>query len=435
MDKKQYKVLTFDRSPRQELIGNLAMPSTTHAYSLCVQYIKTWFMDILKKVVGEDFIPEDNVFIDGRFLFADFIQINTKRKLATQTAALSIVPKIDTSYNHDNQYMKVLGVENYIRRTAASNGFFNDVKKNMHINVEMRTIEVEFNMTIQVNTRAQQLDISEMLKIACRIGWTGSEEKDLDFHVPYRLMIQVAKDAGFEVVDDAVVNPTLFLRYLNSHSSLPFTYKMRGVNGKREFFLRIKRCYIHCRYNSIEIDDGERVGQISQCFNIMTNLTCRFPCPNFYVYYSEYKNDIPVGVETFDKSMALAMYAIKITKFPDIDENGWELSMTADVEEKDHSKPLSINLEELFASDNDYNDILFMINRCKEIYISPSIFLNFKIYNMAEPVAFKVDWDRMVIETNTVVTGDINSFAIYVNYSYLNEQLVEAEEYYKDRIN
>ena len=434
MDMKQYKVLSFPKSPEVNLLGNLVMPSTLHAYSLCVEYIKQWFVDILQKTNGKDFIKPECIYVDGKHLYDDFIRMNNLERLKIDRPSLAIVPRIDHSYDRDGKFTKVLGIENYIKRGSMYRGFFNDFNNNLHLNVEMKSIQVEFNMTLRLATRAQQMDIAEMLKIACRIGWTGGEYKDLDFHVPYQLMMQLAKDAGFKVTNNTIDNPMRFLRYLNSHSSVPFIYKTRGVNGKKEFFLRIKSCYIHTRYNSIDVDDGERMGQTSTNYNISFNFLCTFPAPNFYLYYSEYKNDIPVGIETYDSATTMAAYAIKITRFPDIDENGWDLSMTADVEERDHSKPLTIDLNELFQNDSDYNDILFMIKQCKDTYINPSIFLNFKLYNMGEPIPCNVDWDKMELTSNTILKGDINNFAIYVNYQYLNEQLAVTEDYYNDRI-
>lgn len=430
MDIKQYKRIDIPNCPEIELLGNLVLPSTMHSYSLCVEYIKEWFLNI----TGHDYFEENSVYVDGKYMFDDFVKMNDVEKIKRHKPILAIIPKIDHQYDKDHSYMKVLGVDKYIRRGAYINGFFKDFDNNLCLNMETRKIQINFDLIVRVSTRAQQVDLLNKLRMACRVGWTGGEYKDLDFHVPYELMMRLAKDAKFEIKNDKVTKPMLFLRYLNSHSSVPFTYKIRGINGKQEYFLRIKDCYIHTRYNDIDADDGERVGQISSNFNINMSLTCTFPCPDFYLYYSEYKDDIAVGTPDPNIRDTMAAYAIKITRFPDVDEHGWNLSMTTDIEEKDHSKPLEVDLGWLFQSDNDYNDILNMINYCKSVFISPDIFLNFKLYNLGDPVPCHVDWEKMILYTNSIVTSDINNFAIYVNYGFLNEQLVVMEDYYKNRI-
>lgn len=430
MDMKQYKRVTIQDTPEISLIGNLVLPSTMHSYSLCVEYIKDWFLNI----VGHDYFDEKSIYVDGGHIFDDHVRMSDGEKLRRKRPLLAIIPKIDHNYDKDRSYMKLLGVDRYIRRGAFINGFFKDFDNNLCLNLETRKIQLNFDIIVRLETRAQQVDLLNLLRMACRIGWTGGEYKDLDFHVPYELMMRLAKDAGFEIKDNRVTKPMRFLRYLNTHSSVPFTYKVRGINGKQEYFLRIKDCYIHTKYNDIDADEGERTGQTSSNFNISMSLTCTFPCPDFYLYYSEYKDDITVCTPDPDTRDTLSAYAIKITRFPDVDEHGWELAMTTDVKETDHTKPLEIDLQWLFQSDNDYNDILKVIDHCKSVFINPDIFLNFKLYNMADPIPCHVDWNYMKLYTNSIVTGDINSFAIYVNYAFLNEQLVVLEDYYKNRI-
>ena len=55
MDLKQYKIVDFPSTPEISLIGNLVTPSTMHSYSLCVEYIKDWFLNI----VGYNLIKEN----------------------------------------------------------------------------------------------------------------------------------------------------------------------------------------------------------------------------------------------------------------------------------------------------------------------------------------------------------------------------------------
>lgn len=436
MDIKQYRLLQSPISPEISLIGNLVLPSTMHHYSLCVEYMKQWLIDTIEKGYGKGFFPENSVYIDGKHMYDDFIRMNDYDKLKRSKPSLAIIPKIDHSYNKENSYMKAMGIDRYIRKGTAKRGFFNDFDNNLSLNLDMKAIQVNFDIVIRLSTRAKQIDLCEYLKLACKIGWTNGDYKDMDYHVPYDLMMRLAQDAGFKVTDNKVEQPMKFLRYLNSNSSVPFLYKVRGVNGKQEYFVRVKDTYIHTRYESIDPDDGEREGQISSNFNINMRFTCTFPCPHFYIYYSEYKNDIPHGIEAKDQrtNNIMASYALKMTQFPDLDEHGWNFAMSCDIDEKDHSKPLHIDLNWLFQSDSDYNEILMMIKHCKEMMISPDIFLNFKLYNMGDPIPCRIDWNKMELFTNTVLRGDINSLAIYVNYQYMNEQLVVMEKYYDERI-
>lgn len=65
MDLKQYKIAEFPKAPEVSLIGNLVVPSTMHSYSLCVEYIKDWFLNI----IGRNFFEENSIYVDGKHLY------------------------------------------------------------------------------------------------------------------------------------------------------------------------------------------------------------------------------------------------------------------------------------------------------------------------------------------------------------------------------
>lgn len=435
MDLKAYKMLEFPASPEVHLLGNLVKSSSTHAYSLCIEYIKNWFVGIVESGYGKGFFKPESIYIEGKYMFDDYVRMRSDiSKIKRERPYMSIIPKIDYTYNKDSQYMKVLGMDRYIRKGSLYKGFFNDFNNNLCINCEMKKIQVNFEINIKVASKAQQYDLFEYLNMACRIGMTEGTYKDMDFNIPYNLMMQLAADAGFEVEDNAVKYPMRFLRYLNTNSTLPFLFKMRGINQRQEYFVRIKDCYIHTRYDTLDADDGDRIGQTSNNFGLSLNLTCLFPCTNFFIYYSRYERHLPTPKIPVDVANTVAMYAIKITEFADTDEHGWNLSYTCDIDEKDHSRPFEFPIEDLFKTNADTNDIVKMIKYCKDSYISPSIFLNFKLMNMGEPIPLVTDWEGMTIKTNTIVEGDINCLAIYINYGYMNEQLISMENYYKNRI-
>ena len=50
---------------------------------------------------------------------------------------------------------------------------------------------------------------------------------------------------NLEIKNGEIVDIIEFLNYVNSHSDLPFLFKIRAINQKAEFFIRMKDLYTH----------------------------------------------------------------------------------------------------------------------------------------------------------------------------------------------
>jgi len=184
-------------------------------------------------------------------VLADFRHLNGPKMKQIQRPAIAIVPQINADYNRENIDLIQGGLNIYTRNAARQiDRFFNDIDNNLYIGIRTKQIEMPFGFKIRVQSRAQQLEVLEFTRLACRIGSTQTHFIDIDVHVPYDIMMSLAIDAGFELVEDANGDPhvrdvTSFLHYLNTYSSIPFTYKLRTINGHCEYFVRLKHCHTY----------------------------------------------------------------------------------------------------------------------------------------------------------------------------------------------
>lgn len=414
--------MEYTREPIKELRSSLSIPSSTNSYSIAIEYMKKWFLSKFNNGYFK------TVHIEGKHVLDDFRTFDNTSALKKSKPSVAITPMIRFEYDRDNLDNYLYGLNNYTRRSRLQSSFFKDMKRNMYLGISLDQLEMEFNFKVRVSTRAQQIDLYKYMNMAFRIGATQEDYLDLDFHIPYPLILQVAKDAGFEIVDNKIVKLLDFVSYMNEHSIIPVLYKYRTVNGKTEFFLRFREVYLHIScLDRLQADDGEREGMLSNNFIIDMNAIIKLPSPKLYSYYSTEEHEIINSVDIVEDVIGLAN--VKLPKIPDINEKGWQVFITTECLEEDLSKPLCIEFKELIEN----SDIEKVINHHKDILISPSLFMDFKLYNNGKEIEYEMDWTNFTMTTTNIMEEVLTNIVIYVDLKYVSEQVIQMNEMYKDR--
>ena len=409
-----------------KLNASISIPSYENSYSIAIGYMRDWFMSKFNKDYFKHF------HLVGKHVMDDFRRFNINETLVKETPALAMRPEIDFDYNRDNIDLYEFGIDNYVRRSGAQKAFFKDTKKNIYVALEMEQMRMNCEYRIKLSERAQQLRIYKFLQLALRVGATQSNYISVDFHIPYSIMIQVARDAGFEIKDKEIVDKVAFLNYFNLHSQVPTLLKYSNMTGRVEYFLRFNQLYTHIAVaNNIQVDDGEQVGKIMSSFMLEAEAELLFPCPKMYIYYSTNEhNEIDPTNTMHESNVSMDICTIKIPKVADYNDKGWELQLTTDIEEEDLDKPLVIPLDQMFAN----SDILRVIQYNNSIMISSDIFLDFKLYNDGEKVDFDINWKDLTIVSKVKLRSYITNMYVYINMKYLNEQRITVNRMYDNRI-
>ena len=419
----------------KDLRGSLAIPSATHGYSLCIEFAKNW---LLEKISPEFF--HNNIYIEGKYALDEFkMYRNIEDQVKKKNPALAIVPDIEVSYNRDfvDFTPNMIGIDSYIKRSRLEVPFFVDWDRYLKLFMSMKAIQVRFTYKIRVSTKAEQLDLKDFMDIAYKVGATQGRYIDQDYHIPYYLMLALARDAGFKVENDTVVDILPFMKYLNAHSQLPIMYKFRGVNGHNEFFVRQREQYVHIKIEGIDRDNGNRKNQLESNFTIDMNTIVTFPVPQFYCYYyQESKYSLPEIIEPA-KDNIFNLYTININKIPDINERGWLLYLTTDIVEENTDVPLYVdNIYELFrnADSEIETDIQKILRYNKEQRIRSDIFMDIMLFNNGVRVPVYINWDDYSMHTEVRLYDKVSTLAIYVDKAYINDYIATAEEIRKTRV-
>lgn len=401
----------------KSLLKNLCVPSTTHAYSVAVEFFKKYILDKFEPGYFK------TVYVDGKHLFDDFANINEIELIKRGKPAIAFIPSLDVDFNRDGIDVNISDLTYYARTADYRDSFFKDRERNFYIGLNMELMLMNFTVRVKVNTKAKQLDLQKYMKIAYKVGATSGFYLDMDMHVPYDMLMDLAYKVGFEVdyKNVEIKEPHKFLAYLNSKSDVAFVYKHRRINNRGEFFLRARNMYTHISIPDLNIDDGERQGQVTSNFFIEFNATMRIPAPKLYVYYAANRAQF---IEHIGKSGDIKSYIVNFSNIPSINSKGWEQFITSTYQEKDKSDVLSIDLKELLAEDLYLTQL---IEYNKSIYMSPSAILDFKIFNNNIQYDCNIDWDTLIVSTTKPVEHELSELVIYLNKELANTQTLTME--------
>lgn len=411
------------RSKSQRMLrSDVALPSQHQAYAVCVEFAKNWFLEKF----DDDYF--NSIYVNTAHSFDEFRKFaHINEQMKKTNPLLAIIPSIDMT--HNRQWVDAQPeIPMLLRRSRIEGTFFNDYEKHLHAQLIFKTILMNFVFKIRLDTRAEELDMVEFIKLKHRAGWTESRDIALDIHVPKQIILQIAYDNGFKIgIDGQVEEPMKLLEYLNSHSYIPFLYKLRCSTGNKEFFLKVPNCCAHIKSEFPSMDEGERQDMITTNYNIDFQVEIEMTAPYCYTYFSQCDHNyiIPQPIHNNIDKIAV-MSAIKTT-MPKMDDNGWELFTTTeyDIDDEDIGKPIEIDFNEFFNG----HDLAKIINYTKAIAVSPAIFINFVMFNNGYPVKYEIDWNTMKCKIG-YLTNVRTVIGIYCDKKYINDTLI-----YLDNLN
>ncbi len=401
-----------------QLNKNITVAPLHQSYALAIEYMRHWFL----QKFSDDFFSW--IHLDGSHVFGEMSKIDKKTIMSHMTddkATLTIIPTIDDDYNRDRLDQNLFGIDQFINTTKIDKAFFQDPINNKYIMMKMDMMLLNFTYKLKVPSRAMQLDIQKYMKLAFRTNLSESQDVDLDYVLPYPMMLIIARDLGFEVKDDRIVEPIKFLTYLNSRSYIPITYKRSNVNAREEYFVRVDHLPVRLLIKDVVKDEGNRYGHIADDFGIEMQVEVRFPSMQLYIYFSrEEFTNITMGSEVYNIDNTLMMSLHYYDDPPAINDKGWKLTINAQWEEE---KPgdINIDLNELFNG-----ELSQIANYLTSKYISPSVFIDVQLFSVGMKLDTDIDWGEMKLHAFNPSDKLVSSIAIYIDLVYLNSIRVES---------
>lgn len=420
--------ILIKKKENKRLISTALIPSASHSYALAVEYVQNWFLSKFTK----DYFK--TIYIEGKNIFDESRRFNINDTARRQNPAVAIIPSIDFSFDREKIDLALGGLELYEEKSTMDTCFFRDYENGLYIKEIDQLNLLNFTIRVYVDTRAKQLNLWHYMKLAFRVGATQGEYIDMDFSIPEELILQLAIDTGFEVdmENKKVKNIPEFLQYLNKNSAIPFLYKLRCENGRDEFFIRTTGEYVHIAIpDYLSVDDGDRVGHTYENFPIEMNLALRFPSPQSFVYMSKHPQTIIDGIKMETTDDIIGLYTIKVFDIPVLNEKKWGLYLQTEYMEDEPTIGVEMDFNELFTV-----TIREVINYTKKQFLSPSIFVDIKLFDTdGNSIPVSIDWDTLRVTTNDKNKYQKIIIGVYIDNNYLNETVVTMNNSSNTRLN
>lgn len=430
VDVKKLRPLTFSDLNKQltqrTLLSSVTLPSQYASYAVCVEFAKEWF---LEKFQDHYF---NSIYVEGSHTFDEFRKFSDiNLQLKRSNPLLAIIPTIDMT--HNRQWIdSTPEMPMMMRRSRMEGTFFHDIRDNrgLHLQLQFKTILMNFTFKIRLDTRGEELDMVEFIKFKHRAGLTETRDLCLDIHVPKQIISQIAFDNGIKMYEDGTpVDSSAMLKYLNSHSLIPFLYKLRCATGNNEYFIKVPDCTAHIKTEFPTYDEGERQDMLTTNYNIDFNIEVEMVAPYCYTYYSQREQNWIKNVSPIDpnKHYICVMQAAK-TEVPPEDEHHWKMITETPIQYEIDESDLGTELDIDFSSQFARTDVGAVIKYTLDMGLNPYLFMNFKIFNDAVECGYNMDWRTLVMHLNRKATNQVVVIGVYCDNEYIMNTIKHLAE-------
>ena len=201
--------------------------------------------------------------------------------------------------------------------------FFHDDRHKVAIKYQLNRHVMNFDVILIFNTLMQQINWGNYLMNAVRYEIPFDLETCLESYIAPDLLKELANCAGVPMFDEEGSTKD-FLKYLNSNSMQPVTYKLQGSSGTDEYY-RYYPVKIYTTLSNFNADDGDKVGHVANRYQISFSVRCEFFSTGFYYLFSDnLKRENMIMVHN-DDSTIIPMFTDVLT-YEDVDlPLGWNL--------------------------------------------------------------------------------------------------------------
>ena len=438
-DKEVIEIANIDRF-RPTLKCDLFIPSYIHSLSVATEFIYEYvFSRFPPKYFKSIYVANSNPLEDMR-------RMNRGDLAVKENPCATLSYSLQYDYNDNNTDWNLLSTNKYLRVSQWQRSFFKYPQKGLYIGMDLEAMLINYNFKFRVNTKAESLDLYNRIRKIFRLGCTETCDLDMDFHIDRNLLGTIAREAGFEVDEKGEIKDSWnFVRFLNAYSQMPILYKLRLINQRYEYFLRMRNMPVHLDFqNPLDVDEGgNQNGMTATDFVIEFQIAVRFPAPRTFALYNEGKWTHRIHTES--DTSGVSVYSMKLCDIPELNYQGWPLyghSNYISDEPKDTIE--EIDITELFKapadvkSDTSLDDI---IEDSLNQFISPDSFIEIAVYtndilaqDLSGRLPITMDWPtrRILLPDNT--PDSYFYIAIYIDREYVNNKVVQITGADKNRI-
>ena len=410
---KRYEAITKPPQKNMDDIRYVSlMSSMSHTYGNALAYIQNWVL---------------NVFPENMF---KTIHVNSKiahrqirstpheyiKKVKPMIIFRPRIPNID-----EDRFLKGTHLTERITDLYNTWGmtdlqpFFNDPENKLSIKYQLNRAVMYVDVVVILSTLMQQIDYYHYLDNALSINHPFSINTCFESYMPQE-MLKILSDVVKVPLYDAHGSTREFLTYMNQHSCYPITYKLQGASRTREFY-RYYPVNIDTVVTDLDKDDGERVGNIMNQYQITFTVRMEFNSTGLYYIFSDdiFNINLP-KIEPSDSSIIPVFTDVFLKEDLNL-QQGWSLYNRASCRLEDSED--SINIDQMLNI-----SIREALKYHKENGLPIFDFIDVKVRKQGKPIYLNTDytinWDTLDIHFKNQDTFHTYTIIICLNVEYIN---------------
>lgn len=260
---------------------NSAPMSIAHTYgnmtAFVTEKIKSWF--------HPDFFKTVNISSTIASRYFNVLQNTNKDFMKKEKPYLIVRPRVVNG--SDDAFLAGTFLTNRIADVGAEHDpgnlqpFINDREKGLEIKFLMNRPKILFDITIMVDTLMMQLNLENYIRNRVIIGRPLTWETALESQIPREILAGVSY-----LTDIPLTDPASILKYMNSHTLYPVTYKMKNSTGNDEYF-RYYPAHVDVLISDLQMDDGSKKEMVDDVYTINFTVETEFTTAGMYHIFSK----------------------------------------------------------------------------------------------------------------------------------------------------
>lgn len=302
-----------------------------------------------------------------------------------------------------------------------------DAEHNWALKFKLNRDRIDYDVSVIVKTLHQQLDIYKAM--VNQMTWERSfyYPAALESVIPKTMVEYMGKLCNIDISMYPELIP-VFLRYLNSISGYPITYKVKNASATDEFFMYYQHNLV-VTYSDLSIESGNKKNMVDDNYTITFRVSVEFNLPGLYILDGSVKNmDKLKGTlnvynpssNEFDEFIPLFSLSNFYNQFPQR-KNGLTLYgsfvFTSDADKKADSADIGLLIEPDHQKAIRFHTRAGMLDdTICQVYIM-------KDSQLLEKDQYSINWDTMKIEYKNPDPKATYRVAIYMNMEAINSAL------------
>lgn len=310
----------IDRPMAEPIHYMQMMGSASHTYGNAIAYIQRWLEDLFPAGLFKTF------HVNSKIAHRQ-IRSTPQELFKKQKPMMILRPRIDFD---DERFLE--GTPLIQKQTLQYSNFgvgnlqpfFSDSSKHLAIKYQLNRTVMNVDVILIFSTLMQQLNYANYIMNSVPIGIPFDLKTCFESYLSLPMMKVISDIARVPFIDEEEGTKP-FLEYVNSHVNTPVTYKLQGSTQTHEFY-RYYPVRIDTRINSLNTDDGEKVGHVMDNYQISFTIRMEFFTTGFYYLYASKSllEDLP-RMEIENDSVVIPVYTDVIFK-KDLElDAGWEM--------------------------------------------------------------------------------------------------------------